>query len=319
MRHLLLFSVCVGILGCQPRSTVPETTRGPQNGVSIKIPPSSADSIPTGVESDSLIKGFTRVVDTAAMIEVPAGIAVLGSTEEDIEWALKLCKSDAMSTKDTCTVTYNHEMPRHEVYIDRFWIDTDEVTVAQYDTCVEDGQCIEPNESAKFFCNENTYLRGLSEHPINCVDWQQAIAYCRYVGKRLPSAEEWEKAARGPMGLTFPWGEAPPTCEHAYGHRGGCESWVTLNGPTAPVGSMPIDRSPYGAMDMAGNVSEWTATQQEEGYRIIKGGSAVSTPAGLRGAHSMAGAEEEADDITGFRCAYSEEDVTPEEAPAPGL
>ena len=120
------------------------------------------------------------------------------------------------------------------------------------------------------------------------------------------------------MGLTFPWGEEAPTCEHAHGYRGGCAAWVTLDGPTAPVGSMPIDRSIYGVMDMAGNVSEWTSTEHL-GYRIIKGGNAVSTPSGLRGAHSMAGLEEEADDITGFRCAYSEEEDEPQAAPKPQI
>jgi len=82
---------------------------------------------------------------------------------------------------------------------------------------------------------------------------------------------------------------------------------------------MPYDSSFYGVMDMAGNVSEWTSTEPAEGDRVIKGGGCGGPPSTLRGADSMVATEEEVAEFIGFRCAYSEEDVTPEEAPAPGL
>jgi len=150
------------------------------------------------------------------------------------------------------------------------------------------------------------------------VSWKQARTYCKWRGKRLPAADEWEKAARGPNGQTFPWGEETPTCEHAYvPYSGGCGDWVTLDGCTAPIGKMPYDSSFYGVMDLAGNVSEWTSTETAEGHQIIKGGGCVGPPSTLRGADFMSASEEEANDMTGFRCAYSEEDVN-SEVPEPG-
>jgi len=94
---------------------------------------------------------------------------------------------------------------------------------------------------------------------------------------------------------------------------------VTLEEDTAPVGSFPLDLSPFGALDMAGNVSEWTDTSFKAGYRIIKGGGAYGSPASLRGANFMFGAETDADVFIGFRCAYSEDEDEPEAAEPPQL
>jgi formylglycine-generating enzyme required for sulfatase activity len=111
-------------------------------------------------------------------------------------------------------------------------------------------------------------------HPINCVDWDQAMAYCRWKGKRLPTEAEWEYAARGNDGRIFPWGNEAPSAKRlnvcgsecaAMAKRELSAEWPAYYNDddgwaaTAPVGSYPEGASPFGALDMAGNVAEWTA------------------------------------------------------------
>jgi len=243
----------------------------------------------------------------ATMLEVPEGITVLGSTEAEAEHALELCRSDPSTTRDDCKGNYWEETPQRQANIPRFWLDKFEVTVSEYEDCVEASHCTKPNSSAAF-CEDNTFMLGLDDHPVNCVDWHQAIAYCDWRGKRLPNADEWEKAARGSDGQTFPWGEEALACEQvSRPYRGRCGDWTSSDSPTAPVGSVLLDRSPYDALDMAGNVSEWTATRHTDGFRVIKGGSLFSTLDGLRGARFRFGSEDAPDGLVGFRCAYSDD------------
>jgi len=111
------------------------------------------------------------------------------------------------------------------------------------------------------------------DHPINCVDWSQAQAYCQWVGGRLPTEAEWEYAARGNDGRKYPWGNDPPSAERLNACGAECVAMAKRElgldwGPlypeadgwesTAPVGSFPRGASPFGVLDMAGNVGEWT-------------------------------------------------------------
>ncbi|MCA9709250.1 MAG: SUMF1/EgtB/PvdO family nonheme iron enzyme [Myxococcales bacterium] len=182
-----------------------------------------------------------------------------------------------------------NEEPVREVYLDRYWIDRTEVTMAAYTACVDAGACTEPTAGDE--CNWG--VAGREDHPVSCVTWFQAEAYCGWVdggARRLPTEAEWEKAARGTDGRTYPWGEAPaPTCSHvvmyeeALGERG-CGM-----GSTWPVGSKPMGASPYGVLDLPGSVWEWVAdwfafsydptqtvnpTGPTEGTsRVVRGGS----------------------------------------------
>ncbi|MBN1770289.1 MAG: SUMF1/EgtB/PvdO family nonheme iron enzyme, partial [Deltaproteobacteria bacterium] len=169
------------------------------------------------------------------MVPVPAGPVRLGSPLED-------ARPD--------------ERPVRTLDLPAFCIDRDEVTNAAWRKCVEAGACRVPT------CGPRPSY-GPDDHPVTCVDWHQATAYCAWRGARLPTEWEWEKTARGgcevvePPGCgpedlrTFPWGEAEPDCERA--NRQECL------GRTDPVGARPAGDGPYGARDLAGNAAEWTA------------------------------------------------------------
>ena len=152
-----------------------------------------------------------------------------------------------------------------------FYIDTYEVTAGDYKACVEAGGCSYNGGDG----NDHTYNNGKDNHPINLVNWGEADTYCKWKGKRLPTEVEWEKAARGTDGRTYPWGNQAVTCSYAIwnqlgGANGGCGT-----GSTWEVGQKPSGVSPYGVHDMAGSITEWTgswkSTSQNE--RVMRGGS----------------------------------------------
>ena len=148
---------------------------------------------------------------------------------------------------------YPAESPVHVVKVDAFYIDAFEVTLAQYRACVEAGFCSLPAEADRCEWTEG----GPDDHPINCVYWQQAFDYCSWAELRLPTEAEWEKAARGTDGRTYPWGEEEIDRDRAN-YKG--------TNTAKPVGSYPEGTSPYGAYDMSGNVWEWVADWWDENY-----------------------------------------------------
>jgi formylglycine-generating enzyme required for sulfatase activity len=156
------------------------------------------------------------------------------------------------------------EGPAHTVYLDAFYIDVLEVTNSLYRVCLEAGGCM-PLNKPDYFDNPE-----LADHPVVNVTIDWAKRYCKWAGKRLPTEAEWEKAARGTDERTYPWGEGID-CEHAH--------YKDCGGQTIPVGSLPLGASPYGALDMAGNVWEWVSDRYQVDYyqvspaRNPKGGS----------------------------------------------
>ena len=152
----------------------------------------------------------------------------------------------------------------HKVYLDRYQIDKYMVTFDRYQACLKAKKCTEPYQGAA--CNYGESFAG--DHPANCITYYQAEAVCKFEGKRLPTEAEWAKAARGDKGFIYPWGNAPkPSCERVvmndktFNKMPGCG-----RGTTMPVGSKPEGASPYGLMDVAGNLFEWTSDWYSENY-----------------------------------------------------
>lgn len=235
-------------------------------------------------------------VDGAEMVYVPAGEFLMGSEDDDAE---------------------NDESPEHTVYLDAYWIYQTEVTNAQYRQCVDEGECDVPSVVDQF--NNPDF----DDHPVVYVSWFDADTYCQWVGGRLPTEAEWEKAARGTDGRKFPWGDTGVTGEKANYCDVNCEyEWLDTSQDdgykrTAPVGSYPNGASPYGALDMAGNVMEWVGdwydgdyygqspSTNPQGpdsgeYRMLRGGSWFSNEWLLRASNRYGFVP--GSGASGFRC-----------------
>ena len=217
---------------------------------------------------------------------------------------------------DSIEGPYNSS-PAHVVKVPSFHIDVTEVTVAAYRACVRAGVCTEPLPRSRWLaCTWGA--PGLDAHPINCVTWGQADAYCKWAGKELPSEEQWEYAARGTRGRDFPWGMG--LAGHAWGLPEDEDAYVQGCDPgpntTCPVGSAPKGDTPEGVHDLAGNVTEWTAStfcaydQPSCGSskRVVRG-AARSDGGRERHAASRVGIDPvRAEDRFGFRCAQRVDD-----------
>ena len=252
-------------------------------------PAFSQTTIATSVSSLGLGSTMTSERDGMKMVYVPEGVFPMGSDGG-----------------------MDDEKPEHEVFLDAFWIDKYEVTNAQYAKCTATGRCEVPEDTEYF------YQSSYAEHPVIYVSWLQAQNYCEWAGRRLPTEAEWEKAARGPYGRTYPWGETEPNPNMLN---------YDLNiNTTTEVGGYPDGASLYGAMDMAGNVWEWVADWYDAGfysisrsenptgpasgeYRVMRGASWVEYDGMIRSALRRKSRPGITYFDSGFRCAISAEDV----------
>ncbi len=152
----------------------------------------------------------------------------------------------------------NDEIPAHHVRLDAFWIDQVEVTNGMYGLCVQAGACRLPvklnSDNRGDYFNDPQF----SDYPVIHVAWQDADLYCQWAGRRLPTEAEWERAARGDDMRTFPWGDEPPNADNSNS--------LNIVGDTTRVGSYAQGASPFGALDMAGNVWEWVADYYDSNY-----------------------------------------------------
>ena len=244
------------------------------------------------------------------------------------------------------------ERPSHHVELSAYCIDRTEVTVAMYRACSDAGGCkrasrqndwpphvMTRSERAAYdpLCNIRE-PEARASHPINCVDWGMASLYCLWKNARLPTEAEWEFAARGPDGRTFPWGDEDPRGGRVNACGLECVAWgkafaITLKAlylvddgfpTTAPVGSFPEGNSVFGVADTGGNVSEWVddawsrypeavgstlvdprvAPTDTERRRVIRGGAWNSeSPAWLRPTFRSSLRAETRSHGVGFRCA----------------
>ena len=213
---------------------------------------------------------------------------------------------------------YSREQPVHAVTVGAFEMLATEVTVAQYEACVNDGGAC---TAAGTGTNCNWSDSGYEDHPVNCLDWQQAVEFCTWAGGRLPSEAEWEYAARsgGPSSsYKYPWGNDAATCTYAVLDDGGNGCGT---GRTWSVCSKPGGNTVQGLCDMAGNVWEWVeddwhgdytdaptdgsawVESPRGSYRVRRGGSFDADAHYLRATGRYQVVPSVTSDSLGFRCA----------------
>jgi formylglycine-generating enzyme required for sulfatase activity len=211
----------------------------------------------------------------------------------------------------------SNERPPHTVYLDAFWIDKTEVTVKMYSLCVSAGFCKEPIGKASYtrvnYYGDSKY----NNYPVINVNWSMAKDYCDWAERRLPTEAEWEKAARGIYSYEYPWGNYEPD--------NSLLNYYNTVGDTTQVGKYKTGASPYRALDMAGNVSEWVEDGYDEnyyfnspssnplspyngGWGVLRGGSWGNNNDGIRSSYRSPIFIFTSSYNIGFRCAMS---VTP--------
>ena len=253
-------------------------------GAALGLRPSRND--PPAAATTATARPPPRPLDVleGAMVKVPGGTFQMGSTDGDED-----------------------EKPVTAVTVAPFDLDLTEVTVSAYGKCVTAGKCTPPDTG--MYCNWKK--AGNEAHPINCLDWKQAGDYCAFAGKRLPTEEEWELAARGTEGRKFPWKDGEPAAQLCWNGDANDRGRGNRQG-TCPVASYPAGASPVGALDMAGNVWEWTSStycpygRKECGtdQRVIRGGGWNNlVPAYVRAQDRSKEAPRSRPDNVGARCA----------------
>ncbi len=230
------------------------------------------------------------------MALIPAGHFYQGSSEEMIDWAAGNFHAESREW-------YRDETPVYKVYLDDYYIDKYEVTVARYRTYIE-----KTGKPAPKYFNDANFNQ--DNQPVVGISWQEASDYCAWAGRRLPTESEWEKASRGPDAKIYPWGHRPDNKKANV--RGLNDNYRY----SAPVGMFPQGKSLYGLMDMSGNVWEWTDTwyqpypgneQKSDLYgkklKVTKGGSWAANMDLARSALRGKMLPDQRQNYLGFRCA----------------
>ncbi len=286
----LLVVACIVIAVLVVPGLLAAPTPAPTEMLAATEPPVATEAPVLGIGST-----WTRPADSMVMVYVPEGEFTMGSNAGSSD-----------------------EQPVHTVYLDAYWIDQTEVTNEMYTQCVGAGACQPPDDSSSYTRTSYYGNSQYGNYPVIYVDWNKANVYCEWAGGRLPTEAEWEKAARGTDGRTYPWGNQAPGCSLAnfWGASNGCI------GDTSAVGSYPSGVSPYGPLDMAGNVWEWVADWYGETYysqsptsnltgpasgqyRVLRGGSGASDEGDVRSADRNGYDPSLSDNDIGFRCVLS--------------
>ena len=270
---VLSFSLLKGRNRYAPVPVASETPSLPPTHTPTKLPSKTPTKTPTSKPTRTpdpnlgIGSMMTRETDGMEMVYVPAGKFIMGSENG-----------------------YDDQKPVRQVYLDSYWIDKYEVSNAQYALCVASGACTKPSLTKSQTRNNYYGNPDYDNYPVIQIDWHQSQAYCQWVGGDLPTEAQWEKAARGTDGRTYPWGNESPTCQLTNFNKGLYGNQSYCIGDTSPVTDYEQGASPYGALNMAGNVWEWvndwygsnyysnSSTRNPAGptsgrYRVIRGGS----------------------------------------------
>ncbi len=257
------------------------------------VPTETDIPVPTSTPGLSVGSTMVRSRDKMTMMYVPASNFIMGSDN---------------GRKD--------EKPAHSVYLDSYWIDRTEITNAQYFKCADLGVCPPPTNQASASRNKYYGNPEYDDYPVIFVSWGMAEKYCEWVGGRLPTEAEWEKAARGEDGRTYPWGE---DIEKSNANFATIKS---AKDDTTPVGQYESGKSVYGVYDMTGNVWEWVADRYSPTYyqnsdsknpqgpsngykRVLRGGAWSHKIEFTRSAVRLSNNPTAAGNDLGFRCAKS--------------
>nr|HPG35628.1 SUMF1/EgtB/PvdO family nonheme iron enzyme [bacterium] len=224
---------------------------------------------PVDVCTEGKCKGYQTVADTAEMMEIPAGEYYIGNY------------SPPADLIDPDERPWERWGDNYDNYLPLYYIDKYEVTQKDYSECVEAGICSEPVKKRSGWRSDYGGNPEYDKYPVLYVNYYEAEKYCKWRGKRLPTEFEWVKAANGGEMRWYPWGDVDPDSDNRFGNI-----FYSLNETksydTAEVGTYPLDISPFGVMDLNGNVSEWTASNWTRmlGYeatygdklKVVKGG-----------------------------------------------
>ena len=259
---------------------------------------------------------IASLAQPAPMVTIPAGSFLLGSKRVDDDPYGHWTQFD-----DT-------ELPQHQVWLDAYEMDRDEVSLGEYMAFLRQRNEHPPDELQKLLWHVITIHsvsgQTLTRWPALYVTWHEATNFCASKGKRLPTEAEWEKAARGPNGNLFPWGEAAPDSQRAMFGQYHVHEIPIL----ASVDSHRAGQSPYGLRHMAGNVAEWAqdwfgfdyyAYMPERNpsgptsgrYKTLRGGSWKSNPVMLRTATRSGSPPDQRSATIGFRCTTSSTSIVP--------
>ena len=219
---------------------------------------------------------WVRPKDGMVMVFVPAGTFMMGSTKQEIDDAFALCVQ--IHGSSNCSRSFYEDEVLREVALEGFWMDKYEVTNVQYQLCVDDGVC-----PASSLAADATY-NGVN-YPVVGVSWHNAVAYAEWVGAELPTEEQWEYAARGEDRLIYPWGD------EFDGTWLNCDFSTSCPNDgyqyTAPVKSYVERASWVGALNMVGNVWEWTSSPYSSSTFVLRGGSWGSSQNDVRASYRI--------------------------------
>jgi formylglycine-generating enzyme required for sulfatase activity len=237
----------------------------------------------------------------AALVEMWGGRMVAELRERQVPLAL-LEQAMGLTMVHIPAGTFLYGDKKKQIELPQFWIDKTPVTNTEYKRFL-DANPDHPvpfvdqgwGESYNWDRQSRTFPPDKAGHPVVLVSWHDAVAYAGWAGKRLPTEEEWEKAARGTDGREYPWGDQQPTPDL-------CNFGGNVDG-TTPVGRYsPQGDSPYGCVDMAGNVWEWTASDYGKSSKVLRGGAWYYDWIYVRAAYRTHSTPDSRVSNMGFRC-----------------